>query len=142
MTMPIMSRRLGRVRAREGFSLTEVMMAMTLLAVILMSMARMSMVVSKRGRDNAIVAKRNFVLIEEANKFGAMPWTTLNAFSQANVTTKAGDFSYTRRLTITPVTSSRTTIKIVIVPTDDATRVDSVFVYRSLPPGSPLCVGC
>jgi len=40
-------------------------------------------------------------MIEEANKFGAMPYATAAAFSQSNVTATAGDFTYTRRLLIT-----------------------------------------
>ena len=123
------------------------MVAMSLLAIVLMSLARMSMIVSTRGRTNAIAAKRNFVLIQEANKFGAMPYATLAAFSNGSTTVTAGDFSYTRRLEITcsPTscpTGTRLAVKIAIVPTDYTTMVDSVWVYRTLPAQSPLCVGC
>lgn len=139
--MPILSRRSGRACRRRGFSLAEVIVAMTLLSVVLLSLARMSMVVSKRGRSNAISAKRTFVMIEEANKFGAMPYATLAAFNTADATITAGDFTYTRRLAITTV-SNRITLKIAIVPSADATMVDSVWVYKSKPAESPLCVGC
>jgi prepilin-type N-terminal cleavage/methylation domain-containing protein len=141
MIMPIRFRRLRATRRRRGFSLTEVMMAMTLLAVVLMSMARMSMVVSKRGRVNTIAAKRTFTIIEEANKFGAMPYATLLAFSTSNVVDTAGDFIYTRRLTRT-VVGDRITLKLAIVPSADATMVDSVWIYRSKPAISPLCTTC
>jgi len=114
---------------------------MTLLTIVLMSLARMSAVVSARGRANAIAAKRTFVLIQEANKFGAMNYDTLGVFSTTDRTVTAGDFKYTRRMTIT-TTGARRTIKIAVVPTDDVKMVDSVFVYRTKPAGSPLCVGC
>lgn len=139
--MPILSRRSGRACRRRGFSLAEVIVAMTLLSVVLLSLARMSMVVSMRGRSNAIAAKRTFVMIEEANKFGAMPYATLAAFSTSNTTVTAGDFTYTRRLAITTV-SNRITLKIAIVPSADPTMVDSVWVYKSKPAESPLCTGC
>jgi prepilin-type N-terminal cleavage/methylation domain len=139
--MPILSRHPGRARRRKGFTLAEVIVAMTLLSVVLLSLARMSMVVSVRGRTNAISAKRTFVMIEEANKFGAMPYATLAAFPTTNTTVTAGDFTYTRRLAITEV-SNRLTVKIAIVPSADATMVDSVWVYRSKPAQSPLCTGC
>src|ERR1043165_9395881 len=126
-------------RPRRGFSLTEVMMAMTLLSIVLLSLARMTMVVSLRGRNNDLIAKRNAVLTQEANKFGAMRWDTLAKMSTSK-TMKAGDFSYTRTISITDA-SNRKTIKIVVTPTLDATKKDSVFVHRSKPPGSPLCVG-
>jgi prepilin-type N-terminal cleavage/methylation domain-containing protein len=128
-------------RPRRGFSLVEVIMAMTLLAVVLMSLTRIIYALSKQGRDNTIVASRTFAVIKEANKFGAMPYTTLTAFSTAASTVTDGNFTYTRRLTITTV-STTTTVKILIVPKADTTRKDSVFVYRTKPAGSPLCVGC
>ena len=128
-------------------------MAMTLLSVVLLSLARMSMAVSQRGRANDIIAKRNAVLIQQTNKFGAMPYDSLvtihagfpspgtaqNATASATFTT--GDFKYTRRLAVTTAGVNRT-LKIAIVPTLDTLKKDSVIVYRSKPAGSPLCVGC
>jgi prepilin-type N-terminal cleavage/methylation domain-containing protein len=139
--MPILNRTPSRARPRRGFTLAEIIVAMTLLSIVLLSMARMSVVVSKRGRTNAISAKRTFAMIEEANKFGAMPYDTLNLFSTANATLTAGDFTYTRRLART-TTGTRITLKIAIVPSADTTMVDSVWVYRSKPAQSPLCTGC
>src|SRR5438128_5978102 len=130
--MPTPSRRPDRARRRKGFTLAEVIVAMTFLSVVLLSMARMSMVVSKRGRTNAIAAKRTMVMIEEANKFGAMPYDTLAAFSLSNATKTAGDFTYTRRLTRS-ITNDRITFMVAVVPSADATMVDSIWVYRSKP---------
>jgi prepilin-type N-terminal cleavage/methylation domain-containing protein len=142
MIMTLHRRR--RALSRAGFSLVEVMMAMTLLAIVLMSLARITMVLSKRGRDNGIVAKRTFVLIKEANRFGAIPFDTL-ALARFKTDSTAvftdGDFKYTRRWNILKH-ATVDTIKVVITPDLDATRVDSVFVYRTKPAGSPLCVGC
>ncbi len=132
---------LSRGPRRTNRRLAEVIVAMTFLSIVLLSMARMSVVVSKRGRTNAISAKRTFVMIEEANKFGAMPYDTLAAFSISNVTKTAGDFTYTRRLART-ITSNRITLKIAIVPTADSTMVDSEWVNRSKPAQPPLCAGC
>ena len=143
----------NRPRIRHGFSLVEVMMAMTLLSVILLSMARMSMVVSQRGRANDIVAKRTAVLIQQANKFGAMPYDSLitihAGFPSPGTATSAtasavfttGDFKYTRRLAVSTNGVNRT-LKILLMPALDTTKKDSVIVYRSKPAGSPLCVGC
>ena len=141
MTMPLFRRRIRIQRRRRGFTLAEVVVAMTLLSVVLLSMARMSMVVSTRGRTNSIAAKRTFAMIEEANKFGAMSYTTLSNFSTADATITAGDFTYTRRLART-IVSNRITLKIAIVPSANTAMVDSVWVYRSKAAESPLCVGC
>ena len=119
-------------------------MAMTLLAIVLMSLARVSLRLGQRARDNGLVAKRTFALIKEANRFGAVPFDTL-ALARFKVDSTAlvkdGDFEYTRRWNIRKHTTVDT-IKIVVTPKLDVTRTDSVFVYRTKPAGSPLCVGC
>jgi prepilin-type N-terminal cleavage/methylation domain-containing protein len=139
--MSLSIRRRSPFRARRGFSLVEIMMAMTMLCIVLLSLGKVTYLLSKRGRDNGIIAKRTFAIIKEANKFGAMPYATLTAFSTANKTVTDGGFTYTRRLSIT-TSGSQTTVKIAIVPALDATRVDSVFVYRTKPATSPLCTTC
>lgn len=131
-----------RRRPRRGFSLIEILVAMTLLSIVLMSLARITFTVASRGRTNDIVAKRNAVLVQEANKFNAMTFANLASFTATNVNLTSGDFTYNRRVSITYNTSTRASIKIVITPSKDATRKDSVFVTRVNPPGSPLCVGC
>ncbi len=131
------------MKARKGFSLIETMVAMTMFAVVMLGMAQMSAAVAVKGRTNDVVAKRNAVLQLEANKFGAAAFSSLATWPTADKTFTRGAFSYTRRLTITTVGSTRYTVKVVIIPTVDPTKKDSVIIERSLPPaGSPLCVGC
>lgn len=129
-------------RPRRGFSLTEVLVAMTMLSVVLMSLARITFQMAASGRLNDTAAKRNAVLVQEANKFNAMPFDSLATVSTTTRTLTFGDFKFTRRITITTNSTQRKTVKIVIVPFTDATRKDSVFVHKSKPTGSPLCVGC
>lgn len=120
------------------------MVAMGMLAIVLMSLTKITFTMSKRARDNNIVAKRTFALIKEANKFGAMPYATLTAFSTASTTVSDGGspaFIYTRTLTIT-TSGNNTVVKIRVTPKQDTTRYDSVFVYRSKPAVSPLCTSC
>jgi prepilin-type N-terminal cleavage/methylation domain-containing protein len=127
---------------RHGFSLIEVVVAMTILAIVLLSLARLSVVVSQRGRANDILAKRTAVLQGELNKFGAMSFATLSAFSTAPQTVTAGNYTYTRRLAINAVGSKRVTVTIVVVPAQDTLKKDSVTFDRSRSGSSPLCTGC
>ena len=118
-------------------------MAMTLLSVVLLSLAKMSYVLSKRSRENDLFAKRNAVLMQESNKFGAMRFDSLGTISTADKTLSGGGgFSYTRKLTITSSGTDKKTVKIVVVPALNTAKKDSVILYRSKPAGSPLCVGC
>jgi prepilin-type N-terminal cleavage/methylation domain-containing protein len=132
-----------RASAKAGFSLIEVLVALTLLSIILMSLARVTFQMAATGRTAEVVAKRNAALIEEANKYNAIPYAQLASVGATTLT--FGDFKFQRTVTAT-VTGARTQIKIVIVPIIAGvltpTKKDSVFVHRSNPPGSPLCTTC
>jgi hypothetical protein len=108
-----------------------------------MSLARVTFQMAATGRTAETVAKRNAALIEEANKYNAMPYTQIASVAAKTLT--FGDFKFQRTVTAT-VTGTRTQIKIVIVPIIAGvltpTKKDSVFVHRSNPPGSPLCTTC
>jgi prepilin-type N-terminal cleavage/methylation domain-containing protein len=128
---------------RKGFSLIEVMVAMTMLAIVLMSLAKLSVVVAVRGRGNDLVAKRTAVLQLEANKLGAIPYSTLASWSTAATTLTLGDFTYTRRMAIANTGINRYSIKILITPTSDTTQKDSVTLDRTKPAtNTPLCLTC
>src|SRR5262249_4887405 len=96
------------------------------------------------GRTNDLVAKRNAILQMEANKLGTVPFDSLANFSTTTKTFTQGNFSYSRRLTITQASSTRDSIKIVVVPTSSTGKKDSVFIIRSKPTTvSVLCTsGC
>lgn len=128
---------------RQGFSLVEVMVAMTLLGIVMMSLAKMSVTVATIGRNNDLVAKRNAVLQMEANKLGAMPFDSLATFSTTTKTFTQGKFSYSRRLRITALSTTRDSIKIVVTPTSNTAKKDSVVIIRSKPVTNALCMsGC
>jgi len=130
-------------QTRKGFSLIEVMIAMTLLAIVLMSLAKMSIMVGLRGRGNDLVAKRTAVLQLEANKLGAIPYSSLSTWSTSPVTLMLGDFAYTRRMAIANTGTNRYSIKLIVMPSSDTTRKDSVTLDRTKPAtNTPLCIGC
>ena len=128
---------------RRGFSLIEVMISMTILAVVLSSLAGMSFLVAKRGRTNEIITKRNFVLQQQANRLGAMSANDLATLSTSSQSMVVGGFSFTRSISVTAVSTKHWQIKVVITPTDDPTKADSVTFDRSRPAtGTPLCTVC
>jgi prepilin-type N-terminal cleavage/methylation domain-containing protein len=138
-------RRPGAPRPRAipaGFSLIEIIVAMTILAVVLLSLSGLAVAAAARAANNDLAVKRAAALQLEASKLGAMPYASLGTLSTADATFTNGGFTYTRRLTRTSG-SNRYTIKLVIVPALDTTRKDSVTFDRANPPSStPLCVGC
>lgn len=130
-------------RTREGFSLIEVMVAMTMLSIVLLSLAKLTTIVTTRATSVDVRAKRNAALQLEANKLGAAKLTNIAAWSTANATFTLGDFTYTRALTITKQSSTRYTIKIVITPSTATSLKDSITFDRTSPPSTTaLCTGC
>ena len=135
---------LSKRRKRDGFSLVEVLVAMGMLSILMMGLARATFQMAAASKSNDTVAKRTAVLIQEANKYNAMPFAQLVSISPTVLT--FGDFKFQRTVTVTQTTTSRYTVKIVIVPyianVLTASKKDSVFVFRTNPPGSPLCTTC
>jgi prepilin-type N-terminal cleavage/methylation domain-containing protein len=135
------------MKTRKGFSLIEIMVALTLLSIVLMSISRMSSIVALRAKGNDKYAKRQAALQLEANKFGAMPIATIAAWNPAShdsMFTVAG-FGYKRRVAITAQSSTRYTIKVVVRDTSvvNTAARDSVTIDRTSPPSSTaLCTGC
>jgi prepilin-type N-terminal cleavage/methylation domain-containing protein len=128
------------LRRRAGFSIIELLVAITILGIALSSLARLTVTVSQRGRSNDLAAKRTFVLQQQANLVGAIPYVRL-ASLPASKSFGGTDFPFTRRVTIT-TGSQYSTIRVVIVPSRDTIRKDSLVINRSNPAGSPLCQGC
>ena len=129
---------------RSGFSLVEVVVTVVLLGIVLSSLGRMSTAISVAARKNDLVARRAAVMQLEANKFGAMPYTTLIAFTPTVATTfTPGGFGYSRKLTITNPSTNRYDVKIVITPTNTALKADSITIERTKPTtATPLCTTC
>jgi prepilin-type N-terminal cleavage/methylation domain-containing protein len=128
---------------RRGMSLIEVVIAMTLLAIVLTSLARVSVFVSSRGRTDEVIAQRSAAMQQQMAWLGGVPFTRLDSVSTGTASVTVGTFSYTRTIRITAPASNRRTITIVIVPTVDATKTDSITFDRAQPPvANPLCAGC
>ena len=130
-------------RRRAGFSLLEVIIAMTLLVTVMSALGTLSYRVAKRAEGNDLIAKRTFALQHEANRFGAMTFTELAAQTNGSQSALLGDFLFTRALTVTAIGTNRYTIKIVIIPDLDPARADSVVFDRTKAvTGTPLCTTC
>jgi len=129
--------------SRKGFSLIEVMVAMTVLSIVMMSLAKIGVAVAVKGRTNDLVAKRNAALQLEANKLGTVPFANLGTWSTTTRAFTLGGFTYTRRTTISSMNMYRYAVKVVVIPTLDPTKKDSVMFERTKPPvTSVLCTTC
>jgi len=135
------SRRPPRGHARSGVSLIEIMIAMSMLAIVLVTIAQLSLTVARTGRINDLVARRTAVLQQQAARLGAIPYTTLDSLPSGTSTITVGGVAYKRRLSFTQGTN-RITVKVVIAPASDSTKKDSLVFDHAYGSGSPLCSGC
>lgn len=133
------------VRRRVGFSLIEVIMSLTILAIVMSLLASLSLTVARRGRDNDNVIKRNSALAQQAGRYGVMSFTDLASQTIGTTTTLMllGDFTFNRRVTISKPATNRYRINIVIAPQTSEFKPDSVTFDRTRPAlGTPLCTTC
>jgi prepilin-type N-terminal cleavage/methylation domain-containing protein len=147
---------LGTARERSGFSLIEVVVAMMLLTVVMGALTVLAAKTSARARRADILAKRNYAMVQQINRYTAVPFDTLrfrlnnDALSARDTIwgdTVSGAVKYfLRRDTVTYVGTSATLTsadtfvveaKIVIVPrtlvASDSQYKDSVVVRRRNP---------
>lgn len=131
-------------RQRRGLSLIEVMVAVMILGITMTFVGHISTGIAQSNRKSDIVAKRTFAMQQQANVVGALPFASLTStILPASKNFTLGDFSFTRRISLTKTGSASigqtATIAITIVPqtgiASDTLLQETLTMYRS----SPLC---
>ena len=131
-------------RPRRGLSLIEVMVSVMILGITMTFVGHISTGIAQSNRKSDIIAKRTFAMQQQANVVGALPFASLTTTilpPTKNFT--LGDFSYTRRISLTttgnPSIGQTATIGITIIPltsiASDTLLKETLTMYRS----SPLC---
>jgi hypothetical protein len=128
-------------RGRAGISLIEILVAMSLLAVVLGGLGLISTRTAARARSLDLGSARTFALIQQANRFAVLPYDSIPSYAPRTDTVIAGRFKYLRRVTYTQGTtgSEYKTVKVLLLPLPDTTRRDSlIFVRAKVYARSPL----
>ena len=131
-------------RPRRGLSLIEMMVSVMILGITMTFVGHISTGISQSNRKSDIIAKRTFAMQQQTNVVGALPFASLKATvlpPTKNFT--LGDFTYTRRVSITTAGTASigqtARIAITIVPQTgipaDTLLKESLTMYRS----SPIC---
>jgi len=127
---------------RRGLSLVEVIVAIVMLGVVMAFVGHISSSIALANKSNSLVAKRTFAMQQQANIVGALPYSSLtSAVLPATKNFTLGDFSYTRRISLTSSGSAATgyamTITITIVPQTgiaaDTMKKETLTMVRSSP---------
>lgn len=129
-----MSRTEEKRKGRKGFILMEVVVAITLLALILTPLA--AMVFKITARSHAIVgsAYRNGVLMEQVNLLESLPYDSLPAgTTTTTVTTKP--YPYTRKVIVAQYYQKymlrAKSVTLIITPTNTLYKPDTTKFMRS-----------
>jgi prepilin-type N-terminal cleavage/methylation domain-containing protein len=120
-------------RARRGISLIEIIVAMTLLAIVLSTLAVLSGKTAARSRALDLGSARTFVLMQQSNRFSVLPYDSIPSYAPKLDTVFAGRFKYLRRVTYTQgfTGSEYRTIKVLLLPVIDTTKRDSLIFQRA-----------
>ena len=125
------------LRSRDGVSLIEIMVAMTLLVVVLGALSVLTTRTVKRSRDLDIGSARTFVLMEQSNRFSALPYDSIPSYAPRIDTIATGRYRYERRLTYVQSTtgSEYRTLKVMLKPVSDtgfkSAKRDSLVFQRA-----------
>ena len=124
-------------RTRDGVSLIEIIIAMTLLVTVLGALSVLTTRTVKRSRDLDVGSARTFVLMQQSNRFSSLPYDSIPWYAPRIDTIITGRYKYERRLTYTQATtgSEYRTVKVLLKPISDTTlksqKPDSLLFQRA-----------
>ena len=125
------------LRPRDGVSLIEIMVAMTLLVVVLGALSVLTTRTVKRSRDLDVGSARTFVLMQQSNRFSSLPYDSIPSYAPRIDTVTTGRYKYERKLTYVQGTtgSEYRTLKVMLKPVNDTTQAnqksDSLLFQRA-----------
>ena len=124
--------------ARRGVSLIEVVVAMTLFAVVMMGVAALTTQVARSAQLSAAATQRSAALAVGVNQLEALPWDSLPSRQGCK---NVASTSYARRecVTVTNVAPKVRRVQFTVTPVNTALRPDTITFDRAKPtPGNPL----
>ena len=121
-------------KRRKGFILMEVVVAITLLALVLTPLAAMVFKITARSHQIVGAAYRNGVLMEQINQLESKNFDSL-AVGTSTVTTTAKPYPYTRTVTVTLISDKfalkAKKIVLIIRPTNTLYKPDTTTFVRT-----------
>ena len=123
-----------RKKGRRGFILMEVIVAMTLLALVLTPLAAMVFKITARSHRIIGSAYRNGVLMQQVNLLESLPFDSL-AIGTSTVTSTAKPYPYTRKVTVSLISQvyelKAKKVILIITPTNTLYKPDTTTFVRS-----------
>lgn len=121
------------MKPREGVSLVEVLVAITLMTIVLTALSGLSFQAARQTTRLSGDGYRQAVLMQESNRVTATPFASLPGLAGCT-TENGGAFPHTRCVTVTNLSTSRRRVQIVVTPTQPGVRPDTTVIDRTNPP--------
>jgi prepilin-type N-terminal cleavage/methylation domain-containing protein len=128
-------------RTRDGVSLIEIIIAMTLLVVVLGALSVLTTRTVKRSRDLDIGSARTFVLMQQSNRFSSLSYDSIPNYAPNGTprvdTIVTGRYKYQRKVSYTQgaTGSEYRTVMVILKPVSDtgfkSPRPDSLVFQRA-----------
>lgn len=123
-----------RKSGRRGFILIEVVVAITLLALVMTPLAAMVFKITARSHRIVGSAYRNGVLMEQVNLLESLPFDSL-AIGTTTTTSSTKPYPYTKKVTISLISQvyelKAKKVILIITPTNVLYRPDTTTFLRS-----------
>jgi prepilin-type N-terminal cleavage/methylation domain-containing protein len=113
-----------------GFTLIELAIALVIFAIVLGSLGRASISMAHQASQSGPVAMRNAEMSRQVNRLEALTWDSLPGRAGC-VSITTGAFPHQRCVTLTTITSTRTSVRLIITPTLARIRPDTTTFERS-----------
>ncbi len=113
----------------------EILIAMTLLVTVIGTLSILSAKVSSRARLAQIIAQRNYIVVQQLNRYTALPYDSLRVYASRSISdtipSAVPGLRFLRRDTVyipsaTGSDTMRLEAKIVIIPLDSV-RLDTIY---------------
>ncbi|MDQ6831409.1 MAG: prepilin-type N-terminal cleavage/methylation domain-containing protein [Gemmatimonadota bacterium] len=125
------------MKSRRGMSLIEIMIAISLLAIVIASLGAMSVSVAHTSFSVNGSSFVNAELTRQMNRLMVLPFDSLPADS-GSVAVAATPYAYQRQMTLTDITATDRAIQLILRPTNTLVRPETVQFNRTRPIASPL----
>jgi prepilin-type N-terminal cleavage/methylation domain-containing protein len=128
----------GLMRARAGFTLIEVVVAMVLLAIVLTMLAAFSMGTATQLVNLSRTDVRQAVTLREVNRLAALPYDSLPGAAGCRTDTIA-TLVHTSCVTVVDGVSNRT-VQLTVTPLWSGIYADTVVLQRAASAYNPFNV--
>lgn len=114
----------------RGFSLIEIMVAITLLALCLVGVAQVTFVMARRAYSVSGGQARDGIIAQQVSQFAALPFDSLKGKAGSLIVNKP-PMPYTRTVTVDSLSPTLVRVTIVVTPTSSLYKPDTVVLQRS-----------